>query len=104
MKSWKAGERVIAARLGGVRVPVNGRARGSAPDVAHEDLAIEIKTRAGIPDWLEEALLQAEASSPLHQKLPIAIIHEDHRPYTASLVVLRLSDFESRFMVDGRLR
>lgn len=103
MKSWKAGERVIAARLGGVRVPITGRQRGATADVAHEDLAVEVKTRATIPGWLREAMEQAEASAR-NDQLPIAVIHQDRSEYASSLVVLRLADFEGRFMVYGRLR
>lgn len=103
MRSWKAGERVIAARLGGQRVPITGRERGSAPDVDHEDLAIEVKTRASLPGWLNEAMEQAEASSR-DGRLPVAVIHEDWRGYKRALIVLRLGDFEDRFMVNGRLR
>lgn len=103
MRSWKAGERVIAERLGGVRVPITGRQRGSAPDVAHQDLAIEVKTKATLPDWLTEAMEQAEASARGNQ-LPLAVIHENYRGYARALVVMRLADFEARFMENGRLR
>ncbi len=34
-KRWKATERRVAALLGGRRVPVSGRGRGDAPDIAH---------------------------------------------------------------------
>lgn len=115
-KSWKAVERAIATRLGGRRVPVTGRQRGDVPDIDHPDLALEIKTRKQIPEWLEEAMQQAEAcwadeaslieaSGALDKpRLPVAIVHEDFRGYGHSLVFMRLSDFESRFMINGRLR
>ena len=41
--TWKGAETVWGELLGGQRVPVTGRARGHAPDVAHERYAIEIK-------------------------------------------------------------
>jgi len=44
-KRWKATERRIAALLGGRRVPVSGRGRGNAPDIAHPWLALEVKDR-----------------------------------------------------------
>jgi hypothetical protein len=53
---WKRTERKIAAQLGGRRVPVTGRARGDAPDVAHDWLAIEVKHKARLPDWLHDAM------------------------------------------------
>ena len=45
MKDWKACERKVAALLGGKRVPVSGRARGHSPDIEHERLSIEVKSR-----------------------------------------------------------
>ncbi len=102
MKSWKAGERVIAARLSGQRVPINGRARGSAPDVEQVDLGVEVKTRKSIPGWLKEGMEQAVASAG--KRLPIVIVHEDRSSWNSALVFVRLSDFESRFMLAGRLR
>jgi hypothetical protein len=102
-RSWKHFERVIAARLGGKRVPITGRTRGEVPDVAHLDLGVEVKTRKKLPDWLYEAMAQADACSKNGQ-LPIVVLHEDGMEYRHSLVVLRLEDFEKRFLTaDGRL-
>ncbi len=92
MKDWKACERRIAELLGGQRVPVSGRTRGDCPDIAHERLSIEVKSRKRLPDWLEEALRQAEVSSRDGQ-MPIAVFHQDGRRYADCLVVLRLKDF-----------
>jgi hypothetical protein len=61
MTDWKRTERKVAALLGGVRVPVSGRARGDAPDVAHARLSIEVKSRKELPAWLMDAMVQAEA-------------------------------------------
>ena len=41
--TWKAVERGFAEALGGRRVPVTGRSRGDAPDVAREKWSIEVK-------------------------------------------------------------
>ncbi len=92
MKDWKACERRVAELLGGHRVPVSGRVRGDAPDIEHPTLSVEVKSRKKIPAWLEDALLQAEASAKNGQ-LPIAVLHQDGQRYTDSLVVLRLEDF-----------
>ncbi len=92
MKDWKGCERRIAKLLGGWRIPVTGRQRGDAPDVLHEWLSIEVKSRRRLPSWLEEAMKQAEAAASNGQ-LPIAVLHQDHTPYARSLVVLRLSTF-----------
>jgi hypothetical protein len=94
MKDWKACERRVAELLGGRRVPVSGRGRGNAPDIAHDQLSIEVKSRKRLPAWIEDALRQAEASSKNGQ-LPVAILHQDGRRYIDSLVVLRLKDFSN---------
>nr|MBA3415748.1 hypothetical protein [Chloroflexia bacterium] len=62
-RAWKQTERRIAAMLGGERVPVSGRGRGDAPDVAHDSFSIEVKHRQTLPGWLLDALAQAEAAS-----------------------------------------
>jgi hypothetical protein len=62
-KTWKANERAIAGILDGQRMPVSGRARGSAPDVAHPWLSIECKHRRSLPGWIREALAQAQSSA-----------------------------------------
>jgi hypothetical protein len=90
-KSWKYAERRIAALLGGRRVPVSGRSRGDAPDVEHDLLAVEVKSRNTFPAWLEDALKQAEASARDGQ-LPVAILHGRRRRYGDALVVLRVSE------------
>ena len=92
MKDWKACERRVAELLGGQRVPVSGRARGDCPDIAHDQLSIEVKSRKRLPGWLEEALRQAEASVRDGQ-IPLAVLHQDGRRYAYCLVVLRLKDF-----------
>jgi hypothetical protein len=59
--TWKAIERDWAARLGGTRVPVTGRQRGNAPDVAHERFAVEIKTGRVMSPRMQDAVAQAVA-------------------------------------------
>jgi hypothetical protein len=95
-KRWKATERRIAALLGGRRVPVSGRGRGDAPDVAHPWLAIECKDRATLPLWLLDALAQAEASAQPDQ-LPVAVLHRAGDRHDQALVVLRLTEFVDWF-------
>ena len=95
MRDWKTAERRIAEELGGVRVPVSGRARGDAPDVDHPTLSIEVKSRKRLPKWLEKAVAQAEAAATQPQ-LPVAVLHQDGRRYRDALVVVRLKDFDKR--------
>jgi hypothetical protein len=92
VKDWKACERRIAELLGGVRVPVSGRHRGATPDVEHSLLSIEVKSRKSLPAWLLDALEQAQAATE-DGRLPVAVLHQDRKPYRDALVVVRLEDF-----------
>lgn len=103
--SWKSVERQLAKRMNGERVPVSGRtgARGQeSPDIAHDEFAIEVKTRqrakpgrsATVPLWIGYALDQAEKSRLPHHKAAIVIIHEKGRAHDNDLVFMSLADFE----------
>ena len=91
-KPWKYVEREIAARLGGRRVPVTGRQRGDAPDIAHPHLAIEVKSRKQMPVFLMDAMAQAKASIRGNQT-PVVVIHQHGNRYDDAMVVMRLKDF-----------
>ncbi|MBC7242627.1 MAG: hypothetical protein H5T60_09305 [Anaerolineae bacterium] len=91
-KAWKRTEREVAKRLGGQRIPVSGRARGSAPDVATTWAAIEVKSRRKLPLWLLDAIAQAEAAAKPGQ-VAVAILHQHGCRYDDSIVVMRLRDF-----------
>ena len=93
MTTWKACEREIATRLGGTRVPVSGRARGDAPDIAHPDYSIEVKHRKSLPAWLHDAFAQAKASKTGNQ-LPIVILHEEGQRYDNCYVMVRLKNLD----------
>ena len=99
-RAWKATERAIAARLGGIRVPVSGRQRGDVPDIAHPWLSIEVKHRKTLPAWIHGAMNQARAAARSDQ-LPVAIVHESGRRHASDLVVIRLGDFYDWFGGDG---
>lgn len=90
-KTWKAAERKIASLLGGERVPITGRTRGSVPDVKHDVLSIEVKHWQKLPNWLHDAMEQAEASQRGHQ-FPAVILHEKGMDYEDCYTVMRLSD------------
>ena len=92
MKDWKQAERRIAKLLGGRRIPVTGRQRGDVPDIEHDTLSIEVKSRKALPAWLLGALNQAQAASK-NGKVPVGVLHQDRAPYAESLVMLRLEDF-----------
>lgn len=73
-KAWKRAEREIASLLGGVRIPITGRARGSAADIAHEEFSIEVKRRESVPAWLfEDAFEQADMSND-GTKTPLVVV------------------------------
>jgi hypothetical protein len=90
-KLWKSVERKIAALLGGERVPITGRIRGSAPDIKHELFSIEVKHREHLPDWLLDAMNQADESNNGSQ-IPMVVLHEKNMMFLNCLCVLRLSD------------
>jgi len=94
--TWKATERKIAAVLGGRRIPVTGRARGDAPDVAHPWLSVEVKHWAQLPARVTAAMRQAEAAAHPGQ-LPIAVIHGAGERIQRALVVMRLGEFVEWF-------
>jgi hypothetical protein len=91
-RPWKRAEREVAKRLGGKRVPVSGRGRGSAPDVDHARYSIEVKLRRGLPRWLHMAMQQAEAAAT-DGKVPAVVLHEAGKRYDDAVVVLRLANF-----------
>ena len=95
-RAWKRTERAIASILGGRRVPITGRARGDAPDVAHPWLSIEVKSRRSLPAWLLNAMAQARAAATPHQ-LPIAVLHQDGDRHSSDLVLMALRDFTRWF-------
>lgn len=94
--TWKRTERDIAGLIGGERVPVSGRWRGDQPDVRHDWLAVEVKHRQRVPQWLIGALTQARAAVRGEQ-LPVAIIHRHGARHTEGIVCLRLGDFTAWF-------
>ena len=102
-KLWKATERRIAKYLGGERVPITGRQRGSAPDIKHEWLSIEVKQRDSLPAWVHDAMDQAIQSAmkpalQIHGQLPVVILHETGKRIEDDYVVMRLQDFRDWFV------
>lgn len=91
--TWKKTERTIAKRLGGKRLPINGR--GDQPDIVTSWLAIEVKHRTALPSWLKDAVQQAVAGAG--RKLPLVVLHELGRRHAEDIVCLRLKDFEAWF-------
>ena len=88
-RTWKATERAVASILGGQRAGP----RGAHPDVEHAWLAVEVKHRDKVPDWLKEAMAQAVRNSPGASHLPVVVLHESGQRHGEDLVIIRLSDF-----------
>jgi hypothetical protein len=78
--------------LGGVRIPVSGRGRRGNPDIDHSELAVEVKSRRRLPEWIGKAMKQAE-NLATGGRLPVAVLHQDRTRYADSLVLMRLKDF-----------
>ena len=94
-KTWKAAERAVAARIGGVRV--SNHALGMrTPDCESDWLSVEVKHRKAFPAWLTGALAQA-ATNATPGKLPVAVLHQEGQRYDDALVVVRLCDFTDWF-------
>ncbi len=91
MKDWKACERKVAALLGGKCGPVSSQARGHSPDIEHQRLSIEVKSRKQLPAWIEDAMKEAEAYAQGRQ-LPLVVLHQDGQRYEEALMVMRLKD------------
>lgn len=87
--TWKNVERRIARALNGQRVGPSGLATA---DVVTDWLAVEVKHRAQLPNWIKAALDQACAAARPDQ-LPIAVLHEKHKRTEDDLVLIRLADF-----------
>lgn len=90
-KAWKKLERRVAELLGGVRVPVSGRQRGDAPDVLHPTFSVEVKHRGKLPEWLFDAMRQAEASDRGGQ-VPLVVLHQKGMSVPMSFAIVRLAD------------
>lgn len=101
-KPWKVAERQVAAVIGGERVPINGRQRGSAPDIDHEWLAVEVKHTGQFPKKWAEAFSQAVASKVKAEingkvKLPVVIIKPHRCNARNSYIMMQLGDFVDWF-------
>lgn len=86
--TWKHAERKVAEILDGRRVGCTGKATA---DVLAGDLAIEVKHRKALPQWLKGALEQAEGNAP-DGRIPVVVLHEKHQEYGRSLAIVSLAD------------
>ena len=96
-KAWKRCERRVAKYIGGERVPITGRTRGSAPDIQHNWLSVEVKYRAKLPAWLHDAMDQAIASK-MPRQTPCVILCERGRQAGESYIIFKLEDAKDKWM------
>lgn len=93
--TWKASERRIAAILGGKRIPVTGRERGSAPDVEHEKFAIEHKYGKVLSTRFQTAIEQALAAAVGTDKLPLVTFEHARKGNVGNIIgiTMLMDDF-----------
>lgn len=96
--AWKAFERRVASFIGGERVPVTGRQRGSAPDIWHPWLSVECKYRKTLPEWIKDAMRQAVASKAKVNDLPIVIVGEKGDKVANAWAIVPLEEFRDRWL------
>jgi hypothetical protein len=100
-QTWKKWERWWGTFLGGVRVPVTGRQRGAAPDVACPDFAVEVKYGNVMSSRLSMAVEQAVAARDYikeHEdvdKIPLVCITNRTKTQVINhYVLMRAEDFK----------
>lgn len=96
--AWKKAERQIAKKFQTERC---GPLGDFCPDAISESYAIEVKNRTHLPNWLQDALDQAQRNggkyAPDH--LPIVVLHEKGQWYDHCIVMVRLKEFIEWFGV-----
>ena len=103
--TWKSAEREIAKLLGQLmgdaaeRVPVTGRAMGSAPDIKHPWFGLEAKHgKTAVTAKIKQAMKQAEAAVKFAREkqsldqIPVVVLHPHGAKYTDTLVVIKITD------------
>lgn len=90
--AWKKAERQVAKRFGTEREGPMGE---YWPDAISKSYAIEVKNRDELPQWLHDAMDQAERNARLRapDKLAILALHQRYQDYDKCFVVVRLADF-----------
>ena len=96
-KPWKSCERRVARYIGGERVPITGRQRGDVPDIKHNWLSPEVKYRKAVPEWIKDAMRQAEAASNPRQ-LPVVILVEKGQEVGEAFIMCRLREFRDHWL------
>ena len=91
-KSWKAFEREIARRLGGVRIPVTGLDRDGA-DVIAPAFHYQCKLRKGVPAYLTKWLAGITATAAQSGTTGVVVWRAPGTLNDDALVILKLADW-----------
>ena len=76
---------------------MSGRQRGDAPDIEHNWLSVEVKYKQKFPDWLHDAMAQAEASQRPRQT-PCVIMVEAGKEIGEAFICFRLRDAKENWL------
>ncbi len=90
--SWKAVERRVATRLGGVRVPVTGIDRDGA-DVLTPAFAVQVKCRKVLPAWLWRGMGGIVGEARKTGRTGLLVLKRPGQRDDEALVVLTMADW-----------
>jgi hypothetical protein len=88
----KQDERDVARLLGGERHPAD---MGGPEDVSHPTLAIQVKGRASVPDYLREGMAAAQAAAAGTIKLPVLVLVDRSGTRVQRYAIIPLEEFAS---------
>ena len=91
--TWKNYERLVAADLGGRRIPVTGIDRDGA-DVVTDMFAIQVKLRKSIPAWLGQ-WLSGICATATDGRIGVLVLRKPRQDTKDALVVVRYADWVS---------
>ena len=94
-KAWKAFERRVAKKMGGIRIPVTGAREGA--DVAGGPFVYQCKLRRGMPSYLRQWLrgIVGAAERNADEVTGVVVWKEPGGRDDDSVVVLRLKDWQA---------
>jgi hypothetical protein len=87
---WKRHERETARALGTTRLPNSGAGQ---PDCRPPGWAVQVKTRATVPDWLFVALDQATRDAGPGERAAVVLVNVSQGVKARRLVLLPWADF-----------
>ena len=93
--TWKSTEKRVAQEMGGEHVSNTALGLRSA-DVETSAYSVEVKHKAKLPAWLNDAVAQAHRNCAAG-KLPLVVLHQSGWRRENDLVVLRMGEFLSWF-------